>query len=144
MSIYRKMKVTNLKTQQLIGYLGRGTKLYCEVVGRERAENITWAMKESDVKTVGLSPGIKRPESAEEWASLGWAYLAIEKPKRLWDVAGEQLWLLDYGWCNWSWSSSYTLVQWNENHTVSAMPEGKNMLYVDQCPDHGGLWLRFG
>lgn len=85
------------------------------------------------------------PILAEEWARLGYAYLAIKNTK--WDIHGVQLWLLCDGldaWAVLSWTSSYTLVHWNENNTVSAMPRGNLMLYVDKCSHTNGWYLRWG
>src|SRR5262249_52151811 len=62
-------------------------------------------------------------------------------------IHGEQLWLLCNGlddWTKWSWTSSYTLLQWNENNTVTAMPEGDLMLYVDKCDYINCSYLRWG
>jgi len=110
----------------------------------EPAGEITWTFKEFDVRNIGF-PGTKPPTSAEEWARHGWAYLAIKNT--IWDIHGEQLWLLCNGlddWTKWSWTSSYTLLQWNENNTITAMPEGDLMLYVDKCDYINCSYLRWG
>jgi len=143
--VYRKVKVTNLATGQFLGYLGRNPKGYAAL--EYGAGEITWTFKESDVKRVGFGPGIEKPTSAEGWAREGWAYLAIKNTA--WDIHGEQLWLLCDGlnaWARWSLTTSYTQLRWNENHTVTALPEGDLMLYVDKC-DHTNPpspYLRWG
>lgn len=155
MSVYGKVKVTNLATGQFLGYLGRlgpPHGLYPQLAQSpsghpEPAGEITWTFKESDVKGhVGLPPGTERPTSAEGWARIGFAYLAIKNTTS--DIVGEQLWLLCNGlneWAKWSWTSHYTLLKWNENNTVTAeMPEGDLMLYVDKCDHTDYSYLRWG
>ena len=146
MSDYRKVKVTNLTTGQFLGYLGRNPKLYAAL--EYGAGEITWTFKESEVKNIGFAPGYKKPTSAEDWAREGYGYLALKNTIHdIQSYNGEQLWLLCDGlddWATWSWTSSYTRLKWNENHTVTAMPEGDLMLYVGKCPETPGSYLRLG
>jgi len=153
------MKVTNLKTGQVYGYLGRAgllrernQKLYCVIESApEYAGDITWEMKESDldgkggIAKPGLAPGGKRPSTAEEWARMGYAYLATRNIK--WDIAGEQQWLsndrLD-DWAMWSWTSSYTRVLWLPDNSVTAEPAEELVLYADKCSNTGAWYLRWG
>ena len=95
MSVYRRMKVTNLKTRQVYGYLGRAgllrernQKLYRAIESApEYASDITWEMKGSDldgkggIAKPGVAPGGKRPSTAEEWARMDYAYLATRNIK---------------------------------------------------------------
>ena len=144
MSVYRKMKATNLATGKLAGYLGVGTKLYCVLAEPvERAGDVTWATKESDLKNIGF-PGTKAPTSPEDWARLGLAYLAVKNTA--WDIAGEQLWLGrgSQEWAHWAHGTRYTRVQWNADNTVSNAPEGDLKLYVDMCPERNWWHFRWG
>src|SRR5262245_40170077 len=145
--VYRKMKVTNLATGQFLGYLGRNPKLFAAL--EYTVGEITWTFKESDVEKIGFGPGAKIPTSAEDWAREGWGYLALKNTiHNIVPYHRGQLWLLgDEGldsWATWSWTSNYTRLQWNENHTVTAMPEGDLMLYVGDCPETPGSYLRWG
>jgi len=53
------------------------------------AGEITWTFKESDVKGIGFQDDSKIPTSADDWARLGYGYLAIKNT--VWDIHGEQL-----------------------------------------------------
>jgi hypothetical protein len=161
MSVYRRMKVTNLRTGQVYGYLGRAgllrekpQKLYCVIESApEYAGDIAWVVKESDLEgkvggiaKPGFAPGTERPSTAEGWARMGYAYLATRNIQ--WDIAGEQQWLsggdvLDY-WAMWSWTSSYTRVRWLDDNSVTAEPDRELVLYADKCIDTDAWYLRWG
>jgi hypothetical protein len=147
------MKVTNLRTGEVFGYLGRAgllrerpQKLYCVIESApEYAGEITWTFKESDVKGIGFGSGAKIPTSAEDWAREGYGYLATRNIH--WDIAGEQQWLsndrLD-DWAMWSWTSSYTRVRWLPDNTVASVAGEELVLYANKCDNTGAWYLRWG
>lgn len=160
MSDYQKMKVTNLKTGEVYGYLGhagsvhgRPGGLYCVIESAPAfAGDIMWVVKQSDLEgkiggiaKPGFQPGVERPSTPEGWARMGYAYLATKNVT--WDVAGKELWLsgdIRNDWAMWSWTSSYTRLLWRPDNSVTGVPEEELVLYADRCDHTGALYLRWG
>jgi hypothetical protein len=169
MSDFRKMKVTNLQTQQPMGYLGVGSKLYCQLVQEGSAEEIRfdvpnyeeelakgglpkllrmarWWARKQGLPQDQITPQTLTRDMVEQAAmGLGEVHLVVKKPGRLWDIAGQELWIGrgDHDWAYWSWTSSYVAVKWNQNHTLSLANEPDVVMIVDNCVEAGGPWLRW-